>query len=393
MQLDMLRSVLEHDGPFVTVHADVSRNDEHGLDRIDAQCTAVRHELEHRAVDGTLAEAVEERLRRAPEGAGELNRTVVAAGTEILLDEDHPGSPSWREPVTVGPLPSLTQWVLANDDEVTFVVVLADREGADVEVHSTRTPRPRWRRELHGETQDITKVAPGDWAQKQYQRRAENVWHGNAEMVARQLRSVYDDVRPRFIALAGDPRARAEIVAVGEHLPITQVESGGRGAGASQESLWAEVDRLVAQEMAREEAELMERLEQGRGRRSGVVDGLEATLDALARAEADTVVADLRALHELSTCPADHPGLPLPAEAIDERGLPADDVLIAAAAGTGAGLTTMPAEQIGPECVAATLRWDLQDKPRVTALTEAAVRSRGLATSRPRRRSPCRVRG
>lgn len=359
MQLDTLRPVLEHEGPFVTVHADVSRNDEHGLDRIDAHCTAVRHELEHRGVAVPLIEAIEERLRRAPGVPGEAHRTVVAAGDEIVLDEVHAGGSSWAETTTVGPLPELSPWVLANEEELTFLVVIADREGADVEVHTARTPKPQSRRELHGERHDITKVAPGDWAQKQYQRRAENVWHGNAQMVAGELRALHDRLHPAFIALAGDPRARAEIVAVAEHLPIREVESGGRGAGASHEALWADVDRLVAEHLAHHEAELMERLDRARGQGSGVVEGLDATLDALARAEVDTVVADLRAVHEQTACPAEHPGLALPRTALEEQQLSADAVLTAAASNTGARLTPMPADQIGHEPVAAMLRWDL----------------------------------
>ena len=360
MRLQALRPLTNAQGPFVTVHAEVTRSDEHALDRLDALCTTTRHKLEHHKVAEELIADIEGHLRAQPDLDGAVTRTLIAAEGEILLDEVHPGHSAWGDSVEVGPIPDLAPWALAADDEFCFALVLADREGADVELYSA-PGRLAGEEELHGETRDITKVAPGDWAQKQYQRRAENVWAGNAEMVAEELRSLHRAHHPRFVALAGDERARAEITARAEGLPIRQIEAGGRGAGASRKGVDEELRRLLAEEAAREEVDVMERLARGRSTERGYAEGLQDTAAALARAEVDDLVIDVRRAHELLVTPADHPGLALPPSALEAGSLPADAVLLLAAAATGAELTQLPAEQSGG-AVAALLRWDMNSE-------------------------------
>jgi len=361
MQLTTLRPVFEHAGPYVTVHADVGRTDEHGLDRLDAICTTARHALEHRGVDPDRIALVEERLREQPGMAGEANRTIVLAEDDVVLDETLPGPSGWGEEIEVAALPELGPWLLAADGGCRFAVVLADREGADVEVYDVPGGPPTARDELHGETRDISKVAPGDWAQKQYQRRAENVWHGNAELVAQRVRELVDEHDLRFVALAGDERARSEIGHILDDPMIRPVTAGGRGAGASREALDEELERLVAEYAAHDVADLMQRMERGLATGSGVAAGAEAVLEALARAEVEAVVADVRAAHDQTVDPHDYPGLALPAGAADAGPLPLDDVLLAAAAMTGAECVSLPEDRMDGEPVRALLRWDMAD--------------------------------
>ncbi len=73
---------------------------------------------------------------------------------------------------------------------------------------------------------------------------------------------------------------------------------------------------------------------------------------------------DLGEARAVSVAAADHPGLALPAVAQDAGALPADQVLVAAAALTDAEVTLLPHELPLPQelalanGVAATLRWD-----------------------------------
>jgi hypothetical protein len=357
MHLEALKPVFEHAGPFVTVHAEVGRTSESALDELDARCNTVRRDLERHGVDAALVDEVDRRLREEVHLPGDATRTLVAADGEILLDEVRMGSTPADLLVEVGPLPEVGAWLSVSDGELPFMVVVADREGADVDLYLAAGREAVHHDEMHGNTEHIQKVHEGGWAQKRYQRRTENVWRGNAEMVAEEIRSLYRQSHPRLIVLAGDVRARAHLADLLEGLPVEQVESGGRGAGASADALWDDVERLLAEHVAHDEADLMETLDRGAARGVGVVQGLDEVLDALVRAEVDRLVLDLRRAHDLTVRPADHPGLPVPAAAQDAE-LPADEVLVAAAALTGAEVSLLPAEQGRGGGVAAVLRWD-----------------------------------
>jgi hypothetical protein len=102
---------------------------------------------------------------------------------------------------------------------------------------------------------------------------------------------------------------------------------------------------------------VVETLDRGRATGKGVVTGLDAVLDALVRAEVDRLVLDLQAMHDLTVRPADHPGLALPGSAATAGELPADQVLVAAAAATGAEVVVLPRELAHGGGVSATLRF------------------------------------
>jgi hypothetical protein len=100
------------------------------------------------------------------------------------------------------------------------------------------------------------------------------------------------------------------------------------------------------------------RLDEGRGRGTGVATGLDEVLAALIQGQVDTLVADLEALADKDVEPGRHAGLPLPGGADTADRLPADRVLVAAAALTGARVRVLPASMAHGGGVSALLRWD-----------------------------------
>jgi peptide subunit release factor 1 (eRF1) len=214
--------------------------------------------------------------------------------------------------------------------------------------------------EVHGSTLHLTKVPQGDWAQKQFQQRAENVWRANAREVADVVRRACADHRPRAVILAGDERARTEIAEAleGVQTDLEQVDAGGRAAGSSSDALWDAVSAVLSRLEAYDEQQITERLLEKSGQGQGAARGLPDVLDALVKGQVERLILDLRAAREHTVRPADHPGLTLPAAAAKEEELPADQVLVAAGAATDAQLSVLPAEQTKGAGVAALLRWD-----------------------------------
>ncbi len=382
MQLDQARPLFDRPGPFLTLHVDGSRDTEDARQQVDARWTHARQVLQGRGVSGPILGDVEERLREPTHLPGRVRRTLVAdlhpdGGGDVVLDDARVGETSWPETVTVGPLPDLAGWLSSVSEQNPFVLVRADRVGADIEVHVAPSrpasgPGPASDEvSVDGDTFDITKLPQGDWAQDKYQQRAENTWHANARLVADQVAAVADRHRPRLVVVCGDVRARSDLAALVEDLlpatsgvSVATVESGGRAAGTSDTALWDDVRRLLAEIEARDTDALVQRLERGIAVGEGVVSGPDRVADAFVVGGVEELVLDLGQARASSVTAADHPGIALPAVALDADGLPADQVLVAAAALTGADVSLLPPEVPLPQDlalssgVAAVLRWD-----------------------------------
>jgi hypothetical protein len=360
MKLGTIQDLYTRSGPFVTVHMDVSRNTEDARQQIAARWSTAAQNLERAGVDEDLIARIGERMHQQTEVPGEARRTIVAADGDIVFDDVRAGHTSWPETTTSGPLPDLAGWLHQVDGQVPFVLVVADREGADIDFYRAMSKPDAEHQEVHGETLHITKVPQGDWAQKQFQQRSENVWQKNAREVADAVRRICTEQRPRLVVVAGEDRMRAEITEAldGVQCDVEQVTAGGRAAGSSTEALWDEVREVLARAEAYDEEQITGRLLEKSGQGSGAARGLPEVLDALVQGKAERLLVDLRAAHEMTVNPAEHPGLALPTSASDATELPADQVLVAVGAATDAELSVLPAEQTKGAGVAALLRWD-----------------------------------
>jgi len=364
MELTRIRPVLEKDGPFLTVHVEVGRGTEDAPQQSDARWTNLRHQLEHAAVPPALIDDIGERVRENTHAPGEARRTIVSAGDEVVFDDVQVGHSPRPETAETADLPDFSGWLAMADADLPFVLVVADREGADVEVYRALTRPATGHETVQGDTLHIRKVPQGDWRHKQYQQGTENTWHRNAEQVADAVRGLAGRNRPRAIMVAGDVRARTDIASMLESpvespgTPVVQVEAGGRAEGASDDAMWAEIQVALAQINADDDRVLVDRLTEARGRGEGAATGLDEVVDALVQARVETLVLDLDAAREKSVRPGRHEGLPLPATAAKADELPADRALVAAAALSGAQLSVLPAQLSGGGGVAALLRWD-----------------------------------
>lgn len=364
MDLSRIRPVVEDDGPFWTLHVEVGRAAQDAGQQLDARWTRIRHALERGDVQPALVKNVGERLHEVTHAPGEARRTLVLSPRGVLFDEVQAGHNPRPETVDHGALPDLGGWLTHADQALPFVLAVVDREGAEVDTYRAISRPPAEHESVEGETHHITKVPEGDWAQKQFQQTAENTWHHNAKLVADAVRSQIAAHRPRAVLVAGDVRARSDVAGLlsgggpeGHTPEVVEMTSGGRAAGASRDALWAEVRSVLDRLRATGDVELAARLEEALGRGEGAVHGVPEVADALAAARVDRLVLDLDAAAGRRVRPADHPGLALPRAAAEADELPADRVLVAAAALTGAHLTLLPGDLTGGGGVAALLRW------------------------------------
>lgn len=360
LNLSALQSVYDHDGPFVSVHLDVSRNTEDAPQQLDARWTTARHTLEHAGVSEALVDRIGDFVREPVDLPGEVRRTLVASADEVLFTDTVPGSSSWPETVSCGALPDLAGWLQQVDGQISFLLVLADREGADLELHSAVTRAPDAQSQISGETLHLHKFKGGGWSHKRFQQRSDNTAEGNARQVADEIRGLVARHRPRVVVLAGEERARAMLQETLPGLPceVHQVEAGGRAAGSSDEALWEEVGVLLARLGAEDQEQLTGRLDERRGQGQGAALGVDPVLEAFVKRQVDTLLLDLQRARDHAVKPARFPGLVLPGAAAGADELPADQVLVAAAAATDADVRVLPADQVAGGGIAALLRWD-----------------------------------
>lgn len=360
MDLSRLRPIFEESGPFLTVHAEVGRASDNPDEQLAARWTRVRHELEREGLDASLVEQVGERLQEVTHEPGEVRRTIVAAGGRIVFDDVQPGHNPLPEVLERAELPDLTAWLTAEDQVVPFVLAKVDREGADLEVHRAAAGVATDEESVTGQTFNITKVAVGDWAHRKYQQYAENAWEQNAREAAESIVAMARKHATSAVMVAGEVRARSEVLKAlhgqgAEIGPYLELERGGRAAGASEEALWDEVHEQLRTLQASRDSDIAAQLDQARGRGEGAATGLDEVLPALAKAQVDRLVVDLAAMSERTVDVGRYAGLPMPSGVGGE--LPADRVLVAAGALSGAEVTLVPASMAHGGGASALLRW------------------------------------
>lgn len=348
MDLGFLSPVYAAVGPFATAYLDTTSAVEGAADRIAARWRARREELAEQGADEATLDAMAAAAGR-DHGAGD-GQVLIGGGGKLLLDTRLPAPPR-RETATWGPLPDVVPLAAQLGYTVPYVLVVADRTGADITAYGD-SGDPAAEQQVEGDTQHIRKVNPGGWSQRRYQDRAENLWHSNAEKVADRVARLATAVGARLIVLAGDVRA---LTFLRDSLPppardlLTEAEEGGRTAGASGESLQEHVQRLVAEAAVRENLAVIEEFEQERGQHDRAVEGLANTVGALQRAQVQALVAagdfGAEATLYVGTDPLllaveEQELLDLGAESVVAA--PAGPALLRAAVATGADLVFVP---------------------------------------------------
>lgn len=363
MDLAPLSAVVTADGPFATVLLDASQDTEDGARLVELRWRDLRKELEGDGADAATLEALDAAVGAAGV-PGRHGQALVAARGRVLLDEVLPEPP--RQPVARwSPLPHLMPILAQRPPRIPHVVVVADRIGADIQVSG---PGLDDELSVEGEEHPVHKVPSGGWSHRRFQERAENLWERNATLVAQRVDDLVRRTGARLVVAAGDEHA---VSALREHLSerarelLVTVEEGARAAGSEDSPLAEKVQRLLAQLQAEDEAAVIDTFERERGQHDRAVEGFTDTVQAIARAQVETLllVDDPSSTFTLWT--GEDPLVigtsreevtALGAQApVEDR---ADAVLVRALTASDAALVTVPAERVGlRDGIGAVLRW------------------------------------
>ncbi len=372
MDVSFLEPVFSAPGPYATVCADVTHTTENADAELELRVRAATERLAEAGAPDVVVDAVRTRLLEANEGGpgGTLRgrALIVASDGSVVLDEVLADTPR-PELAEWSPSPNLLPVLAQLAGRVPHVVVVADRVGADISV-AALAGHPDEEKQVEGDTFHMRKVKVGGWAHNTYMHTAENQWVENADQVAEEIASLARRLRPAFVLIAGDVRARQILTdrasGVWKDLVVT-MDEGGRAAGADREPVTRREIELVAEHEARECADILEKV-QAAGAHGLSATGKEAVVDALRKGQVETLVI------------ADDPGedtllvggspleLGVNQHDMDALGIhgeivPADRALLAAAVAGSAGVVVVPRSAMPGEPVAAVLRYTDDSTP------------------------------
>lgn len=274
-----IAQLFERHGPFVTVYLDTNPEIENAAQHSLAHWRNIRRDLEGAGAPVEAIEAIEDIVPDAHHGGTTL--AAVADNTGLLLSrrlED----PVKRDVGRWASLPEVAPLIEVQQSSPTHIVVLCDRSGADITVHtSVEGDRGTALLEVFSDEQDphITKSKPGGWSQSRFQQRAENAWDHNAKEVVDRLTKVCDIVEPRLVLVQGDVRA---VQLLQEHLPRRVADV----VRLMEDDPVNEVATLVAEDTVA----VLEKFREEVGQRDRAAEGVDATLDALCAARVDTLL-------------------------------------------------------------------------------------------------------
>lgn len=276
-------------GPFVSLYLDTRVQDAETPREIDLRWRAARTELAPHAPEPAL-DALEQELALAHTLG---NAFLGVADQSGLLLARHLDMSVGPDRLQFGSFPMLTpliDWLQAREP---YVAVVVDHAGADIAVFD-RDFGPTFTtvgEEDHSDP-ELHNPQPGGWSQARYQRRAKGRWRANAGEAADRVTMIVDELRPRFVALAGDVRS---VQLFRDQVPprvrdLVRDVSGTRAKDGSGEQHEADIERVMRTVVAEDTVALAHKFAEELGQHDRGVTGAEETFTALAQARVATLL-------------------------------------------------------------------------------------------------------
>ncbi len=227
-----LSGLFEQQGPFVSVYLETESAVEDAASRLELRWKDTVKELESQGVDASTIEAL-----GAARGGHELGgtRVMIASHGTVHFARSLPEITDLSL-VRVGPLPYLLPLVDWAQTRIPHLVVLTDREGADILAYEEGAD-PVESLDVDSGRHPVHKTGSGAWSAQTHQHKVEENWKASSKEVAERVEAVARDVNPQVIVVAGDVHA---VDGLRQHLDKGLAErvvvvDGGRAVDGSDE--------------------------------------------------------------------------------------------------------------------------------------------------------------
>ena len=288
IQSEELNRLFDDEGPFLSAYMNTEPAIEKAAQRDKLEWKALRDAAHADGADDRMLAQVDPLVRDAHLHGRAL--AVIATASRVLRVE-HLAWPVRQELGRCASLPSIALLIEAEQSRVCHLLVTIDRRGADLSlidgtaVEETET--------INEDRYPIRKVKAGGWSQPRYQHRAEKNWDTEAHDIATQVTQLVDEHDPRLVVVVGDVRMiellqKALPKHVGERLRV--IGTGTRTEDGSDDERRHDAMRMAATAVAGDTGVLLEKFREERGQGDLAVDGAQATVDALAKAQIEVLL-------------------------------------------------------------------------------------------------------
>jgi hypothetical protein len=290
MDVQSLRRLVAVEGPFASVYFDNSHDTEDAAQQLELRWRGLREELLTQGTDMSTLEALDTAVLTAGPPVGRAGRALVAAGGQVLIDEQLP-EPPLSAVARASELPYLLPLITQSGHGVAHMVVVVDSAGADLRVVD-ENGREATTRTVAGRDHPLHKVGGGGWAHLRFQNTVEETVRRNLQDVADEITRLTDLLGVRLVVLAGEVQARTGLHRL---LPprcqqiAVEVEAGARADGSDHMALEEQVRDLVDERGTPVPPERDPELK---------VQGLRNTVAALREANVETLLVTEPEIHE-----------------------------------------------------------------------------------------------
>jgi len=292
-ELSALARLLAGSGPWS--YAYIDGHTDHPEPEEEARRRAVRDRLEQTTAGAADVGALAEALAQDAGLPSPSARYLLIRDGRVELDARFLGPRHGPERIGHTQIPPILPLLRHVQQDKPYLVVEVARAGARLRAGRTHRAGAMAEDRIEGRSDTLSKVPGGGRAQGRYQMRTEEIWKENQAEVAERVEELVSEVRPAFIVVAGDVRARQLLIdALGAATRelVIDVDANTTAPGAADGAIDEAVDQATSRDLENEFAAARARAEANGG--SNGAHGTDGVLRALQQARVETLVMDAR---------------------------------------------------------------------------------------------------
>ena len=267
MELEALRTLYEHEGPFATIYLESRSPAADAEQQVRLRWDDLRQQLSEAGTPEDVLAAIDDAV--LVEDITEVHsngRVLVANSTGVLLNDAVDASLGAGDHAHWSDEPELGDYIRQRERAVKMLVAITDQTGATIrQVIVADSHDMDERSETQIDADDaVSKPRENALHHSKIQNRADEVVKQNVREVAEHLEKTARSWQPEAVVVAGETQGRSALLEeLSDELAIREVESGGTDDDAAEHELAAQL-RAVAYELSAERVrENTERYEYG----------------------------------------------------------------------------------------------------------------------------------